>query len=600
MKIILKKFPVALAALTMLMGFGSAVFAQPALSVSPAVISNTYPGLIALSLTGLTNGEKVMIQRWIDLNGNGGIDAGEPLMDAFKVSDNSISNAIIGGITNLNVPIDSNAATGAITTTLNFVGAMTLENMVGHYVYQTVSPTGRFSPVTATFAVTNALLPQSISGTVFSGDGVTPLPYALVVAQDQQKNNPVGAVVADSNGHYFLTLPASSYNLIAAMPNYYFDQRLAPSVILTNGMAVTNNLSLTNGTVTISGAIYDAANSNGIGGLLFTLTSGKLFSVAFTDTNGNFSTAVKPSVWSIQPSKQRLARRAYVLPEAIFQANATGGNATNANLALLRGTALFYGRIRDYTGTPYANIEVNGTANTNYDAKGYSDQNGCYSVAVIGDSTNEWFCGVSSGKNAALASFILNQFNSLTLTNGQTVLQNFVGLPATAQISGQVQDNSGTNVVGVGLLAVANIGGFAYQSLNGTTDNSGNYSLSVAAGQWSVQFYTGNSHDALDYNGYVDLFGPHAVSIPPTNAILNITVYPLGTPLISSPQRMSSSQFGFTLNGAANASYSVQVSTDLAKTNWATLFSLQLTNNSVFVTDPNATNSPRFYRILKN
>jgi hypothetical protein len=46
--------------------------------------------------------------------------------------------------------------------------------------------------------------------------------------------------------------------------------------------------------------------------------------------------------------------------------------------------------------------------------------------------------------------------------------------------------------------------------------------------------------------------------------------------------------------------YTVQYSSDLASTNWATLVSFQLTNNSLFVTDQHATNSPRFYRVQKN
>ncbi len=597
---IFKKFLAASAALSVLTAINCPA-PQRMLTVSPSVTSNTYPGVITLNIAGLTNGESVVVQRWIDLNANGAVDPGEPLMDTVKITDNNPSKAIIGGLTNLNIPIDSNAATGAITATLNFPAAMTLENITVHIVYQLVRPGDRFAPVTATFVVTNATLPQSVSGTVFGGDGVTPLPYAIVVAQDQQKNNPVGGAVADGNGHYFLTLPVSSYNLIAALPNYYFNQKLAPSVILANGMSATNNLSLTNGTATMSGAIYDTANSNGLPGMLFTLTSGKWFAIGFTDTNGNYSVAVAPSSWTLQPSKQRMARRGYVLPTAaIVQGNATAGNATNVNFPLPRGTALFYGRIMDNSNNAYANIEVDGSASTNYDAKGYSDQNGYYSVAVIGDNTNQWNCGVDSGKNSQLSSFILNQFNSLALTSGQTIQQNFLALPATATISGRVQSNTGTNVVGVGLQAYANIGGDYYQSLTGTTDNSGNYSLAVAGGQWSVQFFTGNFSDALDFNGYEDLTGPHSVSIPPTNAILNIIVYPIGTPLLTKPQRLSATQFGFTLNGAANVSYTVQVATNLARTNWTSLFSLQLTNTAEVLTDPAATNSPRFYRILKN
>jgi hypothetical protein len=243
---------------------------------------------------------------------------------------------------------------------------------------------------------------------------------------------------------------------------------------------------------------------------------------------------------------------------------------------------------------------VSSDTSANYEAVGFSDQNGYYSVAVLGDRTNAWYCGINSGKNTPLANFVMNTFDSVTFSNNQAVLRNFVALPATATISGHIQDNTGADVAGVGLNANAKIGGNYYKSLDGTTDSSGNYSLPVVSGQWTLQFFSGNFSDALDYNGYVDLYGPHTATVPPTNAILNITVYPLGTPLMSSPQRFGSQQFSFAINGAVNVSYTVQVSTDLSSTNWVDMFSLQLTNNPFVVTDFNATNSQRYYRVLKN
>ena len=420
-----------------LMCAGSALAGPPAvtLTVNPSVISNTYPGVITLTINNLQSGEKVGIQRWIDLNGNGVVAPGEPMLDSFKLTDNDSSSAMIGGITNVNVPIDGNPAQGAIMATVNFPPGMTLENLAGHFVYSLVSPTGRFTPVTATFVVTNVPQAQSASGTVFGGDGVTPLANAIVVAQDQQKNEPIGGTVADSNGNYFLPLPASSYYIIAALPNYYYDQKKAPAVTLTNGMAVTNNLTLTNGvTTTISGNIYNSANSNGIGGLMMTLSSGQLFAIAFTDSNGNYSAALTPSFWTIEPSNQRMARRGYILQEATpFEFDATGGSVTNANIALPKGTALFYGRITDNSNNAYANIEVDAGAGNNFDSKGYSDQNGYYSVAVLGDNTNQWYCNINSGKNTALANFVMNTFDSATPSNNQAVLQNFVEVPLGAQ-----------------------------------------------------------------------------------------------------------------------------------------------------------------------
>jgi hypothetical protein len=569
------------------------------LTVTPSVVSNTYPGDITLNITGLTNTEQVQVQRWFDGNADGAIDAGEQMMDSFTIADGGAM--VISGVTNLNVPFDSNSATGAITTTINFAASMAIENMTGHFVYAVVSPDGRFAPVTATFTVTNAALNQSISGIIYS-NGV-PSPYAVVVAQDLQAQNPVGSALADASGHYVLALPAGNYGLIGAAQNCYFDQSSAPSFTLTNGISSTNDLFLIGGgTNTISGSVYDAGNSNGIGGLLLQFQSGSLFEIAFTGTNGNYSAAVPPAFWKIQATKERLARRAYLVPQATFQVDATGGSVTNASIALPEGNALFYGRITDNSNNPFANVEVDAsTDNNTYSAKGFSDLNGYYSVAVLGDLTNYWNCNVNNGKNTAIANYIINTFQSITNAPNQTTLQNFIALPATATISGHVQDNSGTNIVGVSLQANAFIGGNNYSTLDASTDGSGNYSLAVAAGQWDVQFLTGGQDSGnLDVQGYEDLNSPHIVNIPPTNAVLNLTVYPIGTALISSPQRISPTQFGFVINGLTNVSYTVQVSTNLASTNWVNLFSLTLTNNVFPVVDVNATNKVGFYRVQKN
>jgi hypothetical protein len=599
----MKKNPfgkITLLLFTLALVLPGSVKAIPALSVSPSVISNTYSGLITLNITGLTNTEQVTIQRWFDGNANGAVDAGEWLADSFNITDGGAM--VINGVTNLNVPFDRNATGGAITTTLNCTPGMVIETMVGHFVFQMASPTGNFVPVQAAFTVTNAALNQSVSGIIYS-NGV-PVPYAVVVAQDLQQNNPTGSAMADASGHYFLTLAPGNYGLIGSAPNCYFNQNAAPMVTLTNGVAATNDLFLTNGTVTLSGRIYNSANSNAIGGLLLQLQSGPFFGIAFTDANGNYSAAVTPSFWKIKASKERLARRAYVYPNATFQVDTTAGNASNADLALPKGNALFYGRITDSSNNPFANIKVDASTGdsvpNSYDAKGYSDLNGYYTVVALADGTNYWGCSVNDAQNVIIAHYVLNTFNNLIISSNQTILQNFIALPAIGTISGHVQNNSGNPVTGVGLYGNANISGNNYQTQDAVTDNLGNYSLQVAAGQWSVQFLNGGFQDTLDAHGYVDPTMPHIVNVPPTNAVLNMTVYPIGTPFITMPQRFGTTQFGFNLNGAMNVSYTVQYSTNLASTNWANLFSLILTNSVFPVLDSQATNSPRFYRVQKN
>jgi hypothetical protein len=567
-----------------------------ALAVTPNVTSNTYPGVITLNISGLTSSETVILQKWLDGNGNGLVDAGDVLIDGGKITDGEVM--IIGGVTNISKPFDSNPAGGAVTVTLNFAPVI-LENIVAKEIYRIISPTARFTPVTALFTATNAATAQRVTGIIYS-NGVTPLAYASVVAVPANGGY-AGAAVADAAGQYSLNLNPGTFFLIPIAPNYYCDQSLAPVVILTNGVSATNNLSLNVGTTIISGNVYNPSNSNPHEGLMLELQSGSLFTLAFTDTNGNYSAAVTPDFWKIKPTKERMARRALVASNSALQVDATAGNVTNANIALPKGNALFYGRITDNAGVPFANIRFeggDGGTNNLFSAIGYGDTNGYYAVAVLGGISSDWNANAASSDNTVLANYVLNNCPNTNIALGQAILQNFVALPVTAHISGRVLDNLGNPVESISLYADQFIGGNNYTSQNVDTDGSGNYSLGVANGAWDVRFSNGN--DDLSSHGLVDLYGPYHVTVPPTNIVLNITVYQDGTPLMNQPARVSPGQFSFNINGSIGVSYTVQVSTNLASTNWANLYTFQLTSNAFPIVDPQATNGARYYRVKKN
>ena len=160
----------------------------------------------------------------------------------------------------------------------------------------------------------------------------------------------------------------------------------------------------------------------------------------------------------------------------------------------------------------------------------------------------------------------------------------------------RLQDNFGNPVAGVGLNANANIGGNNYNAAQVETDAAGNYSFGAATGVWSVYVNCCGNH-GLDSRNLYDP-STHTVNIPPTNAVLNITVYPVGTPLLSQPARFSPTQFGFNLSGASGSNYTIQASTNLASTNWFTVSVVNLPGNSHFIQDNQATNKQRFYRAL--
>jgi hypothetical protein len=268
------------------------------------------------------------------------------------------------------------------------------------------------------------------------------------------------------------------------------------------------------------------------------------------------------------------------------------------SVLLPKANAMFYGRIMNNLGMPLANVPFaahDGPDSPSFlEGGGFSDANGYYTVAVLAE-TKQWDFGSFPSVAPALANYIVSQGQGGVFSIGQTILQNFTALPTTARISGQVKDNVGNPVTGRGVFGNANIGGLNYGSYV-DTDDSGNYTFAVASGQWSVQF---DAND-LAKSGLVDLFGPHVVNIPPTNALLNIPVYPTGASALSAPQRTSPSQASLSVNGSISTTYTLQVSTNLSSTNWSSLFSFQLTSNPFQVMDSQATNQQRFYRLLKN
>lgn len=569
--------------------------AQVALTVSPSVTSNSYPGLVTLTITGLTNTEKVTVQEWLDVNSNNVIDAGDILFDVFKVQDGGAM--MIGGVTNVCVPFDSNQATGAITTAINFAPPFTLENITGQRIFQVLSPTGN---ATAIMDVTNAATGATLVGTIYSNN--VPYPNSVVVAlagNGQNNNSYSGAAVADGSGHYALNLTPGNYILISAMPGCYFNQKIAPQVTLTNGMTATNNLYQTNGVVAVSGQTYDFANSNGIGGLMMQVQSGSLFALAFTDTNGNYTAMVTSNFWKVKPTKERTSRRAYCVPQSTFQVDTTGGPVTNANIPLYKGNAMFYGRITDSLNHPFGNTEFDsGDSNNIYNAKCYSLPNGQYAAVCYADGTNIWNANPNSSLN--LQNYIVNNSVDTNIAPGQAIELDFTALPVTGTISGSVHDNSGNPVVGVELYAMQFSSGNGYTSLNAGTGTNGAYSLGVATGTWQVNFSYGGNND-LSHQGLVDLYGPYNVSLPPTNAALNITVYPSGSSVLSQPQFIPPQQMSMAVVGSQGVTYTLQTSTNLPGTNWTPLYTFQITNNGpFFITDNYATNKAKFYRLLKN
>src|SRR5580765_3570132 len=127
-------FVVALAGLT---GLSSPWGRCASLNVAPSSITNDFLGTIVLSITGLTVGETVVVEQYMDANGNGLIDTGwESMVRSFTVTDGRVLS--IGGVRNVNVPGDEDGSTnGQIRVDLVYPGANeTLSRIAANYLFR--------------------------------------------------------------------------------------------------------------------------------------------------------------------------------------------------------------------------------------------------------------------------------------------------------------------------------------------------------------------------------------------------------------------------------------------------------------------------------
>jgi hypothetical protein len=285
--------------------------------------------------------------------------------------------------------------------------------------------------------------------------------------------------------------------------------------------------------------------------------------------------------------------RALVASQDKLMVDTTTGSVANANITVWKANAMFYGTLTNTAGQAMANVGFYAdTWSSQLSASGTSDSGGNYCVAVLGNM-GDWSCGPNQD-DPNIAGYLLSTTSNTNLVPGQAYQQDLSALAQTAQISGRVRDNMGNPVSGIGIINGASISGVNYSGF-AETDSGGNYVLPAATGTWNV-FANCCGNNGLDSFGLTDN-GMHFVTVPPTNAVLNLTLYPYGTPFLSTPGRAGSS-FAFLLTGAPGTNYTIQATTNLASGNWSTFQVVHLSDNNTNIQDQ-MTNTMRFYRVLR-
>jgi len=618
--------------------FGGRLTVQGAVTFTnaPTVVATTYNGPITLLISGLTNNEPVVIQKYLDVNTNGVIDVPDILVQRFNLTEGkaavfgaittitpavtnvsgnvtNITPAVTNysaGFTNINVPGDFGSVTGQIATTIDFQNQDIAQKLVGQYLYRMGSPSSHFPAVTNEFIVTNAPLTQAFTGHVICNSTNVPGAFVLLFtrAGDGGLISQTGTV-SDNSGGYQINAAPGTYLLLAGKSNFVADTTTAPVLTLASNAALDADLNLIAATQSISGRLIESGYS---GYLLTNFTYGitslgnqygssnlTYSYTVYSSTCAYFQNVVASGVSVSAPITtttlvQIKGKTWYAAPTTYVNGNylTTLTRAfANDQVCVGQGYSVFPGDVLEDQTSP---VGVPGTLLFAQSTNGllgiaFTDNNSNFVARV---TSGRWV--VSPDATALQVHGDLKfQSDSTNNTTGGNVSGVTITVPkANAFIYGTVASGSGQPFGGV--LMYGSDTNHQYELTGLRTATNGTYIAGAIAGTWRLQVSTNNP----SLNGFVVLPPHFQTNLIAGQAILQNFVAQTSTNLLSNFQFTVPQQFSFNFIGNIGANYAAQYATDLAAPVWTTFQTFQLTTNPFTITDSNATSTPRFYRVI--
>jgi len=462
------------------------VSAPLALIVSPTTVDSTYLGTVALHLTGISKGQTVWMRLYVDGNLNGVVDAGEPCMFSFQLTDGV--NPTIGGSTYVPGDLDK-AVNGEITTSLD-IAALNMP-AAAKYLFQAQNTTGT-ALATTPFTITPHSYGQSISGKVVDTNS-SAIANAEVFAMSNGGDTVI-TTYSNAQGGFQLTLPAGIYQLFAIKAGYLMGQFETPSansITLPTGKTIQVTLTLSTATRHLRGTVTDAQTGVAIPSMMIMAgDDGGNMAIQYSDTQGVFDLPVTPGKWGIS-AESNAAAQGYYACAPVSGLDTTTGDVTGIHLLATKGTALVYGYLKKKDGTPLPGVTC----------WLYQQQNGSFNYikGVNSDASGKVTCIVSPGTYYLEVSELATkpygyvplsdgESRAVTVSAGQAGLISLPLVPITAHIQGHLTNNTGQTLPKLRMEASNYTATSCWTPAYPDADN--NFDIGVYGGQWYTRIDT--------------------------------------------------------------------------------------------------------------
>lgn len=368
----------------------------------------------------------------------------------------------------------------------------------------------RFYDQTISFDATSTVESKTKNFTV---DSLSSIVSGRVLKPDgtAASTSSVGLYFAHSNGCQF-SAGSNQASGQQASTDGSFSARVAPGSYTMSGWVSDQNLTLPTlsnfsvganetkdlGTITlqqktdrITGRITDQNGASVVGATVSGSQEGVSSSWASTttDATGAYSLSVNPGIWRVSAwpgwSGNTSSGSEYVYSGQSISVSVTSGVVGTANFQFLRATNILTGQIVDETGSVVPNLTgwVSAGDGANYNNIGATLQGSTYELRL---PPGTWSVSLSLTDQ----NYSPEDERSVTFSgNNETKTLNLQAIQNNATIQGTVYDESGNAVTNqwFDIYAMKGRGG-SWRSAT-LDQNTGRYSIAVAAGTWQLGWW---------------------------------------------------------------------------------------------------------------
>jgi protocatechuate 3,4-dioxygenase beta subunit len=376
----------------------------------------------------------------------------------------------------------------------------------------------------------------TLSGRISDSSGAN-IAGATIDVLEAGTNSNVGSTVSNSEGNYTIVVSGGTYNIKVTPPaGSNFSSAVALSRDISTN-TILNFILVPAGTVTLNGNVYDSLGNPLANQIVSLQTVGGTQATATTTATGSYSLEASSGTYTLTisgdnndfslnvPQRYELIKDNYSLTEStllditvpakrvdLHVQDASGNPVTNVQLKA--GESNYQFNYINDNGLPIGgNVNASGRSHYGYTAGGpTTDASGNVTLWLLPTNSSHTYTFIATPPSGS--NFTTTSLNNVPLTSDSNLT---ITMQQPVTLSGHIYDSLGSPLPNQTVYLQTSAG----SQTTSTSDASGNYSLQVAPGDYTIGVSAQTNNSLLVAPQYYKITASYSMS---QNRILDITI----------------------------------------------------------------------------